>query len=201
MGLPAVYPAVYEQGLRRISEVFGLVPVEYPTTRTMDAPLQERARDVRAAFADPTVKAIVSSIGGEDQIKLLKYLDPELIGAHPKPFFDYSDNTNLHVFLWNLEIVSYHGGSVMVQFGRSRAMHPYTVASLRQALFEREEVELSPAPEYTDEELDWAESAALMRQPPDVSEQWMDLVQRRSHRRGDRLGREPRDHRLPSARR
>jgi muramoyltetrapeptide carboxypeptidase LdcA involved in peptidoglycan recycling len=54
----------------------------------------------------------------------------------------------------------------MVQFDRSRAMHPYTVASLRQALFEREEVELSPAPEYTDEELDWAESAALMRQPP-----------------------------------
>ena len=37
-GLPAVFPAVYEQGLRRIREVFGLVPVEYPTTRKMDAP-------------------------------------------------------------------------------------------------------------------------------------------------------------------
>jgi muramoyltetrapeptide carboxypeptidase LdcA involved in peptidoglycan recycling len=63
-GLPAVFPAVYEQGLRRIREVFGLVPVEYPTTRKMDAPPKERARDVHAAFADPTVKAVFCSIGG-----------------------------------------------------------------------------------------------------------------------------------------
>ncbi len=63
MGLPVVFPAVYEQGLRRIREVFGLVPVECPTTRTVNAPLQERARDVHAAFADPTVKAIITSIG------------------------------------------------------------------------------------------------------------------------------------------
>ena len=63
MGLPAVFPAVYEQGLRRIREVFGLVPAEYPTTCTIDAPLQEKAHDVHAAFADPTIKAIISSIG------------------------------------------------------------------------------------------------------------------------------------------
>jgi muramoyltetrapeptide carboxypeptidase LdcA involved in peptidoglycan recycling len=165
MGLPAVYPTVYEQGLRRIQEVFGLVPVEYPSTRTMNAPLQERARDVHAAFADPNVRAIIASIGGDDQIKLLKYLDPELIGAHPKPFFGYSDNTNLHVLLWNLGIVSYHGGSVMVQLGRGGSMHPYTVSSLSRALFEHGEAEISPAPEYTDEELDWAQSAALTQEP------------------------------------
>ncbi len=47
MGLPGRFPAVYEQGLQRLREVFGLVPVEYPTTRTMDAPLEDRARDVR----------------------------------------------------------------------------------------------------------------------------------------------------------
>ena len=75
-GLPAVFPSVYEQGLRRIREVFELVPVEYPTTRKMDAPLQERARDLHAAFADSEVRAIISSIGGADQIKLLKHLDP-----------------------------------------------------------------------------------------------------------------------------
>ncbi len=165
-GLPAVFPAVYEQGLGRIREVFGLIPVEYPTTRKMDAPLEERARDVHAAFADPAVKAVFCSIGGADQIKLLKHLDPELMRANPKPFFGYSDNTNLHMFLWNLGVVSYHGGAVMVQFSQGPAMHPYTVASLRRALFERGEAEISPAPEYTDEELDWSESAALERRPP-----------------------------------
>ena len=50
-GLPAVFPAVYEQGLGRIREVFGLIPVEYPTTRKMDAPPERtgarRARRLR----------------------------------------------------------------------------------------------------------------------------------------------------------
>src|SRR5579884_2713216 len=94
-GLPAIFPAVYEQGLQRLREVFRLEPVEYPTTRTWQAPPQERARDIHAAFADPEIKAIISSIGGDDQIKVLKYLDPELIKSHPKAFFGFSDNTNL----------------------------------------------------------------------------------------------------------
>jgi len=98
-GLPGLFPAVFEQGLQRLRDVFQLVPVEYPTTRKMNAPLEERARDVYAAFADAEIKAIIGSIGGDDQIKLLKYLDADVIKAHPRPFFGYSDNTNLHVLL------------------------------------------------------------------------------------------------------
>ncbi len=165
-GLPAVFPAVFEQGLRRLREVFGLVPVEYPTTRVLDAPVRDRARDVHAAFTDPGITAIMASIGGEGQIELLKHLDPALLASHSKPFFGYSDNTNLHIFLWNLGIVSYHGGSVMVHLGRGGAVHPYTAASLHRALFDRGEVELAPAPEYTDEPLDWANPTALTQPPP-----------------------------------
>ena len=47
----------------------------------------------------------------------------------------YSDNSNLLLFLQNLGIVSYHGGSVMVELGRPGAMHPLTADSLRAALF------------------------------------------------------------------
>ena len=175
-GLPELFPAVFEQGLQRLRDIFRLIPVEYPTTRRMHAPLKERARDVYAAFADPEIKAIICSIGGDDEIKLLKYLDTDLIKAHPKPFFGYSDNTNLHVLLWNLGLVSYYGGSIMVQFGRGGAMHPYTVESLRRALFESGTFELTPAPEYTDEDRDWAEPATL-REPltmyPNTGWKWL----------------------------
>jgi len=164
-GLPGLFPDVHEHGLRRLRELFDLTPVEYATTRTMDAPLEERARDIHAAFADSTITAIICSIGGTDQIKLLKYLDPNLLRAHPKPFFGYSDNTNLHLFLWNLGLVSYYGGSIMVHFGRGGAMHPYTVASLRRALFVRGEVELMLAPNYTDEEGDWGDANTLALEP------------------------------------
>ena len=164
-GLPALFPAVFEQGLQRLRELFRLEPIEYATTRHMHSSPQDRARDLHTAFADPEIRAIFASIGGEDQIKVLKYLDPELLKTHPKPFFGYSDNTNLHNFLWNLGMVSYHGGSIMVQFGRSGAMHPSTQASLKQALFEHSEYELHPALNSTDEDLDWTDSTNLQRQP------------------------------------
>jgi isopenicillin N synthase-like dioxygenase len=45
-----------------------------------------------------------------------------VLTASPKPFFGYSDNTNLHRFLWNLGLVSHLGGSIMVQFGWPVAM-------------------------------------------------------------------------------
>jgi muramoyltetrapeptide carboxypeptidase LdcA involved in peptidoglycan recycling len=43
-------------------------------------------------------------------------LDPDLLAAGPKPFFGYSDETSLQLFLWNLGLVSYVGGSIMLQF-------------------------------------------------------------------------------------
>jgi muramoyltetrapeptide carboxypeptidase LdcA involved in peptidoglycan recycling len=91
-GLPELFPAVYEQGLRRLREIFQLDPVEYPTTRKMYSSAQDRARDIHTAFADPEIKAIFASTGGDDQLKVLKYLDPQLMQEHPKAFFGYSDN-------------------------------------------------------------------------------------------------------------
>lgn len=146
-GLPGILPLPYELGLRRLRDDFGLEPVEYPATRRMGATARERAADIHAAFADPTIKAVISSIGGDDQITVLPHLDRELLRAHPKPFFGYSDNTNLLVFLDNLGIVGYHGGSVMVEFGRPGAMHPRTADSLRAALFTHDAYELAPAKE------------------------------------------------------
>ncbi|WP_327416445.1 S66 peptidase family protein [Streptomyces sp. NBC_01233] len=147
-GLPGEVPLPYELGLRRLREGFGLKPVEYPTTRKMGASAQARAADINAAFADPQIKAVIASVGGSDQITVLRHLDRDLIRANPKPFFGYSDNTNLVLFLCSLGIVSFHGGMVMTQYGRPGVMHPMTAESLRAALFSSGEFELQPAPAY-----------------------------------------------------
>jgi muramoyltetrapeptide carboxypeptidase LdcA involved in peptidoglycan recycling len=165
-GLPDIFPEVYELGLKRLREEFGLIPVEYPTTRKMHSRPEDRARDIMAAFADPEIKAIICSIGGDDQIKVLKYLDSEILRAYPKPFLGYSDATNLHMYLWNLGIVSYYGGAIMTQFGRYYAMDEYTVRSLRQALFENEEREIVPSPEWSDENYRWNEPDKLSLRVP-----------------------------------
>ncbi len=161
----AHFPAPFELGLRRLREEFELQPIEYPTTRAAEASPEERARDVEAAFADPGIRAVLTSIGGEDELKVLAFLDPGALVADPKPFFGFSDNTNLHVVLWNQGLVSYHGGAVMVQFGRPGSMHPLTRESLRRALFTRETHTLAPADEFGDEDRDWADPQSLEAAP------------------------------------
>ncbi|MEV0785699.1 S66 peptidase family protein [Streptomyces sp. NPDC050423] len=164
-GLPGILPLPHELGLRRLREEFGLEPVEYPCTRKMGSSPQERAADIHAAFADPGIKAVISSIGGDDQITVLPYLDRELLRANPKPFFGYSDCTNLLVFLEDLGIVGYHGGSVMAELGRPGAMHPLTADSLRAALFTHEDRELTPAKETGSVNGRWENPRTFDREP------------------------------------
>jgi muramoyltetrapeptide carboxypeptidase LdcA involved in peptidoglycan recycling len=173
VGTARVFPLPYELGLRRLREQFGLRVVEYPTTRRPDATPRERAADVEAAFADPQIKAVIASIGGKDQITVLPHLDGELIRAHPKPFFGYSNNTNLLLFLRDLGIVAYHGGSVMVELGRPGAMHPLTADSLRAALFTSGPYELTRASTYRNVERPWDDPATFAAEPEtEPAEDW-----------------------------
>jgi muramoyltetrapeptide carboxypeptidase LdcA involved in peptidoglycan recycling len=160
-GLPQIFPHPFELGLKRLQDVFGLVPKEYPTTRIMGAPLKDRARDVMAAFADPNNKAVFTSIGGEDQIQLIKYLDPQVFIDNPKPFLGYSDNTHIHNFLWNLGIPSYYGCAVMTNLGMNVEMFPITVESIKNALFVGDEYEVKASEQYNDIGLDWSDKSNL----------------------------------------
>src|SRR5438552_3885504 len=80
------FPAVHEQAMRRLIEVTGLIPVEYPTTREVGAAPLPRAADINAAFADPAIRGILAVIGGEDQITVIPQLDAGLARRDPKPF-------------------------------------------------------------------------------------------------------------------
>jgi muramoyltetrapeptide carboxypeptidase LdcA involved in peptidoglycan recycling len=152
---------VYDAGIARLRDRFGLVPVEYPTTRAESSTPAERAADIHAAFDDPTVKAVIAVIGGEDQITVLPHLDAERLAANPKPFFGYSDNTNLLNFLREAGVVGYYGGSVMVQLARNGGLDPQTEAAMRAALFTHDWFELSPAIAFRDEPGDWSSASAL----------------------------------------
>jgi muramoyltetrapeptide carboxypeptidase LdcA involved in peptidoglycan recycling len=125
---PAVAPEVHQQAMRRLTEVTGLVPVEYPTTRRLDASPIDRAADLNAAFGDPEIRAVLATIGGDDQITVIPHLDPALVRADPKPFLGYSDNTNLLCWLWSSGVASFHGGSTQVHLGpgpeSTRSMPP-----------------------------------------------------------------------------
>jgi len=158
---PAAGPAVHEQALRRLAEITGLVPVEYPTTRRLDATPTDRAADVNAAFGDPDIRAVLATIGGDDQVTVIPHLDPDLVRRDPKPFLGYSDNTNLLSWLWSNGVASFHGGSTQVHLGPGPAVDEIHAASLRAALLTGGRLEITEPGESEDVGLPWDDPAAL----------------------------------------
>ncbi|MBC7760483.1 MAG: LD-carboxypeptidase [Candidatus Saccharibacteria bacterium] len=171
---PAVSEDVHVQAMRRLTEVTGLVPVEYPTTRQLGASAEARAADIEAAFADPSIRAVLATIGGDDQITVIPHIDTDILASNPKPFLGYSDNTNLHNLLWNLGVPSYYGGSTQVHLGPGPHLDDVHVSSLRAALLDGGIIDLTDPGESEDFGIPWTDRRALnefgSREP---TEPWM----------------------------
>lgn len=169
--VPAVFPAIHEQALRRLRTVVGVEPVEFPSTRRASSP-RERADDLNTAFADPSIRAVLATIGGDDQITVLRYLDSEAVLRDPTWFVGYSDNTNILNWLWYQGIAALHGGATQVHIGPGPAVDGVHLQSLRAALFGGV-VELRPLAESRDTGIDWADPRALTQWAPSLpAEPW-----------------------------
>lgn len=158
---PGKWPHIYELGLVRLREEFGLEPVSFPTTAKIGATTEERANDLIAAFEDPSIKGIISSIGGDDQVTYIYRLLSEPFLANPKPFFGFSDNSHLANFLWLNGIPSFYGGALFTQFAMQGSMDDFTIEFLKHALFDEGEFELKASETYNDQGLSWDDQSLL----------------------------------------
>ncbi|MER2078834.1 S66 family peptidase [Psychrobacillus psychrotolerans] len=150
----------YEQGIDRLRNVFGLEVVAMPNSLNGGDYLYEnpqaRAEDLMNAFKDPTIKGIFSNIGGSESIRLLPYIDFDVIRDNPKVFIGYSDSTVTHLFCHKAGISSFYGPAILTDFAENVEMHEYTVEALKKALFTASAIgEVKPATEWTSERLEW----------------------------------------------
>ncbi|KAA6461125.1 LD-carboxypeptidase [Acidobacteria bacterium AB60] len=85
---------------------------------------QQRIADLHAAFADPASQLLMSLRGGYGSNHILDLLDLNLIAAHPKPFFAYSDLTGpqLHL-LDHLGLPAFHGPMLAADFFLENGVH------------------------------------------------------------------------------
>jgi muramoyltetrapeptide carboxypeptidase LdcA involved in peptidoglycan recycling len=179
-GAPALFPHRYEAGKRQIEETFGLIVVETPnalrdTAWLHDNP-QARADDLHWALTNDEVAGVIATIGGEESIRTVPFLDLDLIRRHPKVFLGYSDPTVQHLVNRKAGIVSFHGPGVMVDLAENGGIHPFVESAVRAALFSTEPFELTPATEWTEQFLNWArpELQAQRRQWwPSPGWQWL----------------------------
>jgi muramoyltetrapeptide carboxypeptidase LdcA involved in peptidoglycan recycling len=152
---PGQWPHIYELGLQRLRDDFGLEPMAYPATSKLGASPVERSADLIAAFENPAIKAVIATLGGDDQVTYIKNLPDAPFRSNPKPFFGFSDNTHFMNHLWLSGVPSYYGGSLFCEFARTPRMDEFTANYLRKALFETGDFEFAASPSFNDVGIDW----------------------------------------------
>ncbi len=141
-GWPGACPERYIAGKEQLEKGFNLKVIEWAYTLqspgwVYDHP-EARAQDLMAAFKDPNIKAIISTIGGEESIRILPYIDFELIKNNPKIFMGYSDTTVSHFICQKAWIVSFYGPSIMAWFAENTWIFPYMRDAVHKTLFTSE---------------------------------------------------------------
>lgn len=152
----------YHIAKSRLEKDFGLVVVPMPHalkgSEFVKAHPELRAKDLMDALKDPDIKGIFSAIGGDDTIRLLPYIDYEVIRDNPKVFMGYSDTTANHLMFYKAGVISFYGPSVMCEFGEYVHMYDYTKKAVKDLLFEStKDYSVPHAYKKTDEHLPWAE--------------------------------------------
>jgi muramoyltetrapeptide carboxypeptidase LdcA involved in peptidoglycan recycling len=138
-GGPGAYPHRYQIGKKQFADEFGVQVVE--TRHALRDPTwlarnpKARADDLMEAFADRSIAGIVSTIGGDDSIRLLPHLSLEVIRANPKVFLGYSDTTVSHFTCLRAGLTSFYGPAFMAGFAENGGMFPFMATSVRKTIF------------------------------------------------------------------
>lgn len=165
-GGAATFPHRYLAGKQQLEKNFGVRVIEAPHTfmpaEELSAHPELRAQDIMWAFKNPDMKAVISVIGGDDAIRLLPYLDYDVIAQNPKIFMGYSDATVIHFACLKAGISSIYGPTIMAGFGENGGLFEYMTDSVKRTLFSTDMIgNISP---HTG---GWTDDASLSWANPD----------------------------------
>ena len=119
---------------------------------------EKRAEDLMNAFKDKSIKAIICAIGGDDTIRLLPYIDYNVIKENPKIFMGFSDTTANHFMMYKAGLVSYYGPAFIPDFAEYVSMYDYTEKAVKELLFNApEKYEIKKCEYWTNEHISWCE--------------------------------------------
>ena len=112
---PAYYtPMENVEATANLLRSWGLVPVIGPNVgKIVDGKyagtIDERASDIRWAFNEPSIKAIICNRGGYGTIQLIEHIPLSELTASPKWLVGFSDISTLHGLLSRAGVMSIHG--------------------------------------------------------------------------------------------
>ena len=171
LGEPALLHK-YHIAKKRLEDDFGLevVCMEHALSglQYISEHPEARAEDMMNAFRDPSIKGVFCAIGGDDTIRLLPYIDFDVLRDNPKIFTGFSDTTVNHFMLNKVGVCSYYGASVMCDLAEYVAINDYSRDMIVRTLFEpQDELVIPPSPYccYEGETIRWSEDNTDKPQP------------------------------------
>ena len=193
-GGPGAFPHRYRAGKEQFAQEFGIEVVE--TTHALKDPAwlatrpEARASDLMEAFADPSISGIISTIGGDESIRLLPHILPDVITANPKVFLGYSDTTVSHLVCLRAGLVSFYGPAFMAGFAENCGMFPFMVESLKKTCFSAAPIGvIGPCRDgWTVEHLEWSNSSNQQRRRALNSSSGWSFLQGTGVRQGRLIG-------------
>lgn len=139
-GGASVFPHRYEAGKKQFQDAFGVKVIEAPNALKPPDELfrnpRLRAQDFMWAFENPDIRAVISVIGGDDSVRLLPYLDLDLIAKNAKIHMGYSDTTATHFACMKAGVSSIYGPTFMAGFGENGGLFDYMRRSVERTLFQ-----------------------------------------------------------------
>lgn len=191
-GGPSVFPHVYYLGIQVLQDL-GFKIKEYPSARK-DADYlynnpEFRARDINDAFADNEIKAIFTSIGGDDSVRILPFLDAEVIKKNPKIIMGFSDASTLNTYLNQIGLVTLNGPSVMAGFSQWNSFEKLFQEHIQTILFENPGCyEYKPYQYYCNGYLDWNDKVNVGKTKEMIKNSGWDWLQGNSKVQGELFG-------------
>lgn len=162
----------YELAKKRLEDEYGLHVVAMPNALKGIDYLYEhpekRAQDLMDAFRDPQIKAVFNAIGGDDTIRLLPYIDFDVLRNNPKIFTGFSDSTTNHFMMNKAGLVSYYGLSVMNNIAEYVEINEYTKNAIDKILFHPQSTLDIPCSDFCSYEKDkiwWKEENSNLQTP------------------------------------
>ncbi|KAF4625562.1 hypothetical protein G7Y89_g12605 [Cudoniella acicularis] len=89
-----------------------------PLSTNYKESLLQRASEFHVAFQDPTIKAVLCTVGGVSASSLLPYINFDIVKQNPKIFCGYSDITVLHhAISTQTGLRTFYGPTALTEFG------------------------------------------------------------------------------------
>jgi len=121
---------------------------------------RERAEELNTLLRDPSIKMIMSTIGGTNSNSLLPYIDYAAFKRQPKIVVGYSDATAILLALYKKTGIStYYGPALVPSFGEFEPLVKDTYLYFEQYFIKKNPLPYQvPMPKYwSDEPVNWLE--------------------------------------------